>query len=279
MINRRCFLLSDQPLVSIIIPTYNRRIELAELAESLYRQTYKNLQIIIVNDAGPSVDFIQDLYPELAIQIVNMPQNLKHVHARNRGLQEVKGDYIMLCDDDDLLLPIHIERMLQEIEGYDLVYPDVEIFDYVYENNARSITNRFIFAYEFDVPAMRRFSTFFSSGCIFRPGLIDALGLFDTEVFHYWDWDFFLRAAENFRVKRAPIASVLYAFAQQGTSNMSGQLDNMRPFLDMLSAKHGLGDLPTKNFFLLLEEPEVKERQAKTEIIWDGEPIRSRLFK
>ncbi|WP_246294545.1 glycosyltransferase family 2 protein [Paenibacillus planticolens] len=271
--------MSDQPLVSIIIPTYNRRIELAELAESLYRQTYKNLQIIIVNDAGPAVDFIQDLYPELAIQIVNMPQNLKHVHARNRGLQEVKGDYIMLCDDDDLLLPIHIERMLQEIEGYDLVYPDVEIFDYVYENDARSITNRFVFAYEFDVPAMRRFSTFFSSGCIFRPELIDALGPFDTEVFHYWDWDFFLRAAEKFRVKRTPAASVLYAFAQQGTSNMSGQLDNMRPFLDMLSVKHGLGDLPTKNFFLLLEEPEVKARQAKTEIVWDGEPIRSRLFK
>lgn len=93
---------------------------------------------------------------------------------------------------------------------------------------------------------MRRFSTFFSSGCIFRPELIEALGPFDTEVFHYWDWDFFLRAAEKFRVKRAPIASVLYAFAQQGTSNMSGQLDNMRPFLDMLSVKHGLGDLPTK---------------------------------
>ena len=223
-------MLSDQPLVSIIIPTYNRRIELAELAESLYRQTYKNLQIIVVNDAGPSVDFIQELYPELAIQIVNMPQNLKHVHARNRGLQEVKGDYIMLCDDDDLLLPMHIERMLQEIEGYDLVYPDVEIFDYVYENNARSITNRFVFAYEFDVPAMRKFSTFFSSGCIFRPELIEALGPFDTEVFHYWDWDFFLRAAEKFRVKRAPIASVLYAFAQQGTSNMSGQLTICAPF-------------------------------------------------
>ncbi|KQX48982.1 glycosyltransferase family 2 protein [Paenibacillus sp. Root444D2] len=271
--------MSFQPLVSIIIPTYNRQIELAELAESLYRQTYKNLQIIIVNDCGPSVDFIQELYPELAIQIINMPQNLKHVHARNRGLQEVKGDYIMLCDDDDLLLPIHIERMLQEIEGYDLVYPDVEIFDYVYENNARSITDRFVFAYEFDVPAMRRFSTFFSSGCIFRPEVINALGSFDTDVFHYWDWDFFLRATDQFRVKRAPIASVLYAFSQQGSSNMSGQLDNMRPFLDMLSAKHQLGELPTKNFFLLLEEPEVKARQAVTEIIWDGKPIRSRLSK
>ncbi|TXK74447.1 glycosyltransferase family 2 protein [Paenibacillus sp. N3.4] len=267
-----------QPLVSVIIPTYNRQIELAELAESLYRQTYKNLQIIIVNDDGPSVDFIQILYPELDIQIINMPQNMKHVHARNRGLKEVKGDFIMLCDDDDLLLPIHVERMLQEIEGFDLVYPDVEIFDYVYENNTRLMTDRFVFAYECHLPAMRKFSTFFSSGCMFRPALIEALGPFDTEVFHYWDWDFFLRTAERFLVKRAPIASVLYAFSQQG-NNMSGQHDHMRPYLDLLSVKHQLGELPTKNFFLLLEEPEVKARQAATELIWDGQPIRSRLAK
>ncbi|RTE08342.1 glycosyltransferase family 2 protein [Paenibacillus whitsoniae] len=270
-------MMSEQPLVSVIIPTYNRRIELAELAESLYRQTYKHLQIIIVNDCGPSVDFICDLYPELHIEIVNMPTNQKHVAARNRGLQEVRGDYIMLCDDDDLLLPMHTERMLAEIQDCDLVYPDVEIFNYAFENNARIITNRFLFAYEFDIPAMRRFSTFFSSGCLFRPALIKALGGFDEEMFHYWDWDFFLRAVQDFRVKRAPIASVLYAFAQDGQSNMSGQHDSMRPFLDLLSAKHGLGELPTKNFFLLLEEPEVKARQAQTEIVWDRQPIRSRL--
>ncbi|MBD0381815.1 glycosyltransferase family 2 protein [Paenibacillus sedimenti] len=270
--------MSNQPLISVIIPTYNRPLELSELVESLSRQTYQNLQIIIVNDFGPSVDFIAELYPELRIQIVNMPQNLKHVHARNRGLQEVRGDFIMLCDDDDMLLPIHVERMLQEIEGYDLVYADVEIFDYVIDQGMRKPTDRFVFAYEFDVPAMRKFSTFHASGCLFRPELLDSLGPFDTEVFHYWDWDFFLRAAERYRVKRARVASVLYAFSRQG-GNMSGQLNDMRPYLDKLSAKHQLGELPTKNFFLLLEEPEVKSRRAATEILWDGEPIRSRYSK
>jgi glycosyltransferase involved in cell wall biosynthesis len=266
-------------LVSVIIPTYNRQLELCELLESLLQQTYTHMQIIVVNDCGASVDFVRDLYPELAIQVITMETNLKHVHARNRGLLEVKGDYIMLCDDDDLLLPAHLERMLQAIEGWDLVYPDVEIFDYVIENGARMPTSRFVFAYDDNPAEMRKFSTFFSSGCLFRRQIAQELGPFDTEMYHYWDWDFYLRASQSCRVRRVPVASALYAFADQGGTNMSGQLDSMRPYLDKLSDKHQLGTLPTKNFFLLLQEPEVISRKAATELLWDGKPFPSRLVR
>jgi glycosyltransferase involved in cell wall biosynthesis len=263
------------PLVSVIIPTYNRPDYVSELIESLWRQTYRNLQIIVVNDAGQPVDFLRTLYPELDLTVVNMEGNTKHVHARNRGLELVRGDYIMLCDDDDLLLPTHVERMLQEIADCDLVYSDVEIFDYVVEEQTRRATKRFVFAYEHDVAAMRRFSTFVSSGCLYRKAMHEQLGLFDAQLYHYWDWDFFLRAVEHFRVKRVPVASALYAFSEQG-GNMSGQHEDMRPYLDKLSAKHGLGELPTKNFLVLLEEPEVQSRKAETEVLWDGQPIVSR---
>jgi hypothetical protein len=69
-----------------------------------------------------------------------------------------------------------------------------------------------------------------------------------------------------------PVAGVLYAFAQAG-GNLSGDPEAMRPYLDLLSAKHSLGHLPTKNFFLLLEEPEVKAREAASQIVWDGQPF------
>jgi glycosyltransferase involved in cell wall biosynthesis len=265
----------DTALVSIIIPTYNRPDFLSELIESLWRQTYRQLQIIVVNDAGEPVDFIKSLYPELDITIVNMERNVKHVHARNSGLEHVRGKYILLCDDDDLLLPMHIERMMEELADADLVYSDVEIFDYVLQGNTRVATSRFVFAYEHDEAAMRRFSTFVSSGCLFRRELLERLGSFDAELYHYWDWDFFLRAVQHFRVKRVPAATALYAFSAQG-GNMSGRHEDMRPYLDKLSAKHGLGELPTKNFFVLLEEPEVSSRKAATEIVWDGKPILSR---
>ncbi|MBL8196343.1 MAG: glycosyltransferase, partial [Blastocatellia bacterium] len=51
--------------ISVIIPTYNRLVALAELIECLYQQSYQNFEVIIVNDAGQSIEIIKNLYPEL----------------------------------------------------------------------------------------------------------------------------------------------------------------------------------------------------------------------
>ncbi|RAV22296.1 glycosyltransferase family 2 protein [Paenibacillus contaminans] len=266
-----------QPLISVVIPTYNRLGELGELLESLSRQTYRNLQIIIVNDNGVSVDALCSCYRELSIRVIDMEANGKHVRARNRGVEEAEGEFILLCDDDDLLVPEHIENMHRGIEDSDLVYSDVEIVEFNWSGGVRLPVSRRTFAYEHDLEAMRRFSTFVPSGCLYRRSIHETIGFFDTEVYHYWDWDFFLRVSESFRVRRVPAAGVLYAFALGG-DNLSGQLEDMRPYLDKLSRKHGLGELPTKNFFLLLEEEDVKSREAETSLLWDGTPFRYRCM-
>ena len=266
-----------QPYVSIIIPTYNRASELAELLEALFRQTYQNFEVIVVNDAGPSVQHIIALYPELTIKYIDMTNNLKHVHARNRGLEVAIGELVMLCDDDDLLLPGYVEQMVAELGDDDLIYSDAEIVQYKWnaQETSRLPLSRRLFAYTYSEQGMREFSTFIPSGCLYRKNIHDSIGLFDANIYHYWDWDFCLRVAERFRVRRVPVAGVLYAFSAEG-SNMSGDLESMRPYLEKLCDKHGLGILPTKNFFLLLEEPGVKSREASSEIIWNGMPIESR---
>lgn len=267
-----------KPLISVLVPTYNRPLELSEVFEALLRQNYPNMQIIVSNDCGQSVESVKRLYPELDITIINMESNQKHVHARNRALEQARGELILLCDDDDLLLPGHIDRMLAEIEDHDLVYSDVEIFDYVIEDGTRRALNRRVFAYAYNLEEMRKFSTFVSSGCLYRRAIHDWLGPFDTDMYNYWDWDFFLQVAQHGKVKRVPVASALYAFSQNG-GNISGQLDNRTRYLEKLSAKHGLGELPTTNFFLLLDEPEMRRREAATQLVWDGEPMRSRFHR
>jgi glycosyltransferase involved in cell wall biosynthesis len=264
------------PLVSVIIPTYNRPGPLCELLECLSRQTYTKLEIIVVNDYGSNVDFIKELYPELHIVLINTDSNIKHVAARNKGLSFATGSYIMLCDDDDFIVPTHIEVMLKEITDFDLGYSDVEIVDFISDGLTRIPTSRLLFAYEYDREAMRRFSTFVPSGCLYKREIHDKIGRFDEEVYHYWDWDFFLRVSAQHRVKRVPIAGTIYAFAASG-DNLSGAHSSMEAYLELLCAKHHLGKLPTKNFFVLLEEPEVKQRRADSVIVWDGEPVISRL--
>jgi glycosyltransferase involved in cell wall biosynthesis len=266
---------SLQPLVSVVIPTFNRPYFLCELLESLCHQTYLHFEVIIVNDQGDSVDFVKTLYPELPIHIIELEQKSYHVMARNEGVKRAKGEYILLCDDDDLLLPTHIETMVLEIDGYDLVYSDVEIFHYEIKDQVRIPTHTFLFAYEYDPAGMRKFSTFVPSGTLYKKSIHETIGYFDPSVSHYWDWDFFLRVSEHFRVKRVPVASVLYAFS--ATGHQSSNPEVMRPYLDRLCEKHQLGFLPTKNFFLLLEEPEVQKRRAESRRIWDQKPILSRL--
>jgi len=264
-----------RPSISIVIPTYNRPHALSELLETIMRQAYAPLEIIIVNDCGEPVEAVASLYPELTIKLVSTATNVKHVQARNEGLRHATGEFVMLIDDDDLLTDGHIERMVQGIGGGDLAYSDAEIFDYRVENHVRIPTSRRLFAYRYDRQGMREFSTFIPSGCLYRRSLHAELGGFDPTVYHYWDWDFLLRVQQRYVVQRVPVASVLYAFSQGG-GNLSDNLDSMRPYLDLLSAKHGLGHLPTKNFFLLLEEPEIKAREAASQIVWDGKPIHAR---
>lgn len=266
----------NNPLVSVIVPTYNRVAALAELAESLSRQTVQDMEVIIVNDGGEKVEIVRELYPDLDITILEMNQNSKHVEARNRGVKAARGRYIMLMDDDDLLVPTHLETMLGEMDGVDLAYADVEIINYQLEKGTRVPISRLLFAYTLDLEAMRSFSTYVPSGSLYRKELHDELGLFDVAVHNYWDWDFFLRVADCHQIKRVPIASVLYEFSDTG-NNQSKDLSARSFYLDKLSKKHNLGPLPTENFFTLLEKPEIRERKAKSKLVWDGKPFISRL--
>ncbi|WP_058308925.1 glycosyltransferase family 2 protein [Gracilibacillus massiliensis] len=266
----------SQEKVSIIVTTYNRKVALAELLAALVEQTYQYFEVIIVNDAGEKVEDVINLYPELKVKLINLSENHYHVYARNKGLEKATGDYIMLMDDDDLPLPTHLEKMINAIEGYDLVYSDVEIINYHETKERRIPLDHHLFAYTFDITAMRTFSTYVPSGSLYRRSIHNDIGKFDETVRNYWDWDFFLRVAKNHRIQRVPIASVLYEFSESG-NNQSKKLDQMRYYLDRLSEKHQLGHLPTKNFYLLLEEPDIKEREAESERLWTGDMPQSRL--
>ncbi|SER27869.1 Glycosyl transferase family 2 [Gracilibacillus ureilyticus] len=266
----------SEPKVTIIIPTYNRPVSLAELLGALCQQTFQDFEVIIVNDAGQDISRIVELYPDLSCRLINLKENGHHVRARNMALPYVKGEWIMLVDDDDLILPTHMETMLSESEGYDFIYSDVEIVNYRETESGRVPLSRKLFAYDFNLEAMRKFSTYVPSGSMYRSVIHKEIGPFDENVRNYWDWDFFLRVAGTYRVKRLPVASVLYEFSDAG-NNQSKNTGKMRPYLDLLAEKHNLGHLPTKNFFLLLEEPGVKERESKSKRIWNGEMPPSRL--
>lgn len=104
-----------KPLVSVIIPVYNVAEYLAECIESLIKQTYSNIEIILVDDKSTDDShLICDAYGQNDSRIVTIhqPSNQGVSAARNKGIQISRGDYICFVDSDDWVSPDYIFQLL-----------------------------------------------------------------------------------------------------------------------------------------------------------------------
>lgn len=112
-----------QPLISVIVPVYKVERYLEQCIESILHQTYRQLEIILVDDGSPDrCGDICDCYAEQDSRIRVIHQaNGGLSCARNAGLAIATGDYIGYVDSDDYLLPTMYEELLQGFEEHENV--------------------------------------------------------------------------------------------------------------------------------------------------------------
>ena len=107
----------NNPLVSIIIPTYNRPDYLERAVNSVLKQTHENLEIIIIDDnSSYDLSHVISKFQDSRIKIYRNSTNRGSVYSRNRGISLSKGDYINFLDDDDELLPNKLKLQLSKFE-------------------------------------------------------------------------------------------------------------------------------------------------------------------
>lgn len=131
------------PLVSIIIPVYNTERYIADAIHSAINQTFKELEVIIVDDGSndSSPDIIQSISDPRIIFISQ--RNKGGSAARNRGLEMAKGEYIKFLDADDILLPDAIEKQLEQSKNLgenEIVFGD---FNFMNSEGKITMTNKF----------------------------------------------------------------------------------------------------------------------------------------
>lgn len=109
---------NDTPLVSVNIPTYNRLEKLKQSIDSVLAQTYKNFEIVIIDDY--SLDGTKNYLLELSqknkkVKYIRHLTNMGLANARNTGIKNSIGELIAFLDDDDMWLPEKLEKQIDFI--------------------------------------------------------------------------------------------------------------------------------------------------------------------
>ncbi|MBC7228963.1 MAG: glycosyltransferase [Actinobacteria bacterium] len=110
---------SSIPLVSVILPTYNRAPSLARAIESVLNQSYGEIEVLVVDDG--SVDGTMGLirgFDDPRLRYFRLERNAGAAHARNVGLRSARGEYIAFQDSDDEWMPDKLHRQLRALEDH-----------------------------------------------------------------------------------------------------------------------------------------------------------------
>ena len=113
--------ISTQPLVSVVIPTYNRADLIYRAVDSVRLQTYQNWEIIVVDDCSQEdiAGAVQKINDD-RITFIRHNTNKGGSEARNTGIKQAKGEYVAFLDSDDIWLPQKLELQLKAIVEADV---------------------------------------------------------------------------------------------------------------------------------------------------------------
>ena len=198
------------PKVSVIIPCYNQGQYIEEAVESVLDQTYQDFEIVIVND-GSTDEFTNNLlnnYNKPKTRVI-YTKNQGLASARNNGIEEAKGEYILPLDADDKVGKEYLEnavKILDENPGIGIVYCKAETFGAVIGK---------LEIPEYSLEDMLIDNIIFSSG-FYRKEDWEKVGGYDPKMLYGWeDYDFWLSLIETgVLVHRIPKTLFYYRIAE-----------------------------------------------------------------
>ncbi len=192
-----------QPLVSIIIPTYNRANYIAQTIESVRSQTYKNWELIVVDDGSvDATDKVVASFNDSRIQYTKVNHLGIGGAVKNIGIKKLSGELLAFIDSDDLWSEAKLERQVSALQDY----PDAHFcltngynfkeiskpVDFFYkQQEGLRFDNLFISCFKSEVAG-------FTQALMFKRECLHTIGLF-KEVKSFSDSDFIVALAKQFK--------------------------------------------------------------------------------
>jgi glycosyltransferase involved in cell wall biosynthesis/predicted Ser/Thr protein kinase len=213
------------PAVSVIVPTFNRPEMLREALRSILAQTFRDFEIVVVNDHGLDVqDVIAELDHEGRIAYVRHAVNRGLAAARNSGLGVARGRFIAYLDDDDRFYPEHLATLVGALRdgGQRVVYGDaLRVTQRQQDAGYVTVRRDRPYSYEFD---RRRLliQNFFPVLCVMHEReCATAVGGFDESMTSHEDWELWLRMSARFPFAHVPSITCEFTHRIDGTSMTS----------------------------------------------------------
>ena len=212
----------ENPLVSIIIPTYNRNRELKKLIHSLLESNYKKIEVIVIDDASPS-GIPEEITSLQNVKVIRNQKEKLVSGSRNIGIQSARGDLYFLVDDDNVVARNTISELVNVIHlssqigvacplNYYLEDPRRIWWAGTVRSKLTSLT-RSIGKDQIDVHQFKTLirSESFRNAFMVRRKVIQDIGLFDEKHFpiHYEEADFSERVKQDgLKIMVVPTAKI-----------------------------------------------------------------------
>jgi glycosyltransferase involved in cell wall biosynthesis len=209
---------ADRPLVTVVIPCYNQAHFLGEAIESVLSQGYKNFEIIVVDD-GSTDDTSEVASRYQKVHLIRQ-ENQGLSAARNRGLSESEGEYVVFLDADDRLLPNALEVGVRELEAH----PECA-FAFGYHTNIAIDGSPLATSHPpHNEPdqylALLRRCYIRMHAVMYRRSVFETVGGFDTSLSASEDYDMYLRITREYPVHHH--GEVVAEYRRRHGKNMTG---------------------------------------------------------
>ena len=230
------------PLVSVIIPAYNAAEYIGEALNSVFDQTFRSHELIVINDGSPdTAELERELQPYCANVRYIKQDNRGAAAARNAGLLCARGEYVAFLDADDRWLPNFLEAQIEflKINNADFVFSDALLFGETplagrtfmeLEPPKTAVTPESLLAVEVAV---------LTSAVLARKQPILEVGLFDETIKRGHDFELWFRLAKaGIRFAYQPRVLAEYRIVESGLSgNVLSQLYRTLSVLEAVKAK------------------------------------------
>lgn len=205
--------MKQDPLVSIIIPTYNRASVLYYALHSVISQTMQDFEVFVVDDASTdSTPELIEYFNDPRIRYIRFDENRKSAAARNAGMQAARGKYIAFLDSDDEWLPKKLEHQVRLMDSLSDDWGCSYTGAYV--NKVGGLTRHRIYqprrsGYLVKDLLMGNF-VIWTPTFMFRRSCLDHVGLMDTQLVRSQDVDFYIRMLSRYRIASLsePLANI-----------------------------------------------------------------------